>query len=705
MVKYSREQETQKSNGNSRADFYGDIHGIFGTVFGFAHRAEPRVRLYNAVYGLRRHIRVRRNKAVGASRNQDSAYNCRRQGQAGRGRRKDFRKERRGRGRQRLNVSFALCAFGNQTQQRQSNAQHAERDIHQRARHNIRRAYEQCACRQIASEKTAVERGGKQFLYSPLLSDFFALFERRHIRGKAIQFVAAQNFQPFASLDELHRGFVRRLGSGYDCFDVFAQTNFVYAGAFRNDCAARQKYGIHPLFARLHISVAYFDVGKARQRICEKLQTLFLSEIRQTFADFFAPLRSGLLLLLFSAFDFCESKNGYRNGNRGDERIERAAGGAYGQKKKNNRNDKEKRGVENFGKQRFIFFHIGDYRLKTVGLYEDTMDTKILSTTSENIKLCAKAVKNGELVAFPTETVYGLGANALDATAAEKIYAAKGRPSDNPLIVHVASMNEVSAVVEKIPPIAVKLAAAFMPGPLTLVMKKKPCVPDTVTGGLDTVAVRIPKSSTALSLIRAAGVPICAPSANLSGRPSPTTARHVYNDLYGKIPYILDGGACKIGIESTVLDLTSDKPRLLRPGGLSPEKLRDVAGEIEIVQSGKVALCPGMKYKHYAPKAEVLFSAYYENMAQSICDWYDKLSQSGKKPVILCLSQNAEKYGDRATLKVGRTYEDYAHNLFADLRLADDRCHGVVIAEGVEDGGIGSSLINRLVKSSGGRII
>ncbi len=333
------------------------------------------------------------------------------------------------------------------------------------------------------------------------------------------------------------------------------------------------------------------------------------------------------------------------------------------------------------------------------------MDTKILPITSENIKLCADAIKNGELVAFPTETVYGLGANALDETAASKIYAAKGRPSDNPLIVHVASINGVSAVVEKIPPLALKLAAAFMPGPLTLVMKKKPCVPSAVTGGLDTVAVRIPKSSAALSLIKASGVPICAPSANLSGRPSPTTARHVYNDLYGKIPYILDGGSCKIGIESTVLDLTSDKPRILRPGGLPPEKLREVAGELETAKEDGVALCPGMKYKHYAPKAEVLFSAYYDSMSQSICDWYDKLSQSGKKPVIMCLSGNAEKYGDRATLKVGKTYDDYAHNLFADLRLADDRCYNVVIAEGVEDGGIGSSLINRLIKSSGGRII
>ena len=333
------------------------------------------------------------------------------------------------------------------------------------------------------------------------------------------------------------------------------------------------------------------------------------------------------------------------------------------------------------------------------------METKVLSPTQENIRLCADALRRGELVAFPTETVYGLGANALDKEAAAKIYAAKGRPSDNPLIVHVDSLSGMSAVVEKIPTLALRLAAKFMPGPLTIVMKKKPVVPDTVTGGLDTVAVRIPSSPTALALLRAAKVPVCAPSANTSGLPSPTTARHVLADLKGKIPYILDGGSCKIGIESTVIDLTTPRPRLLRPGGLTLEKLKETLGDIDVVTDSSVALCPGMKYKHYAPKAEVLFSAYYDKMNETISDWYDKLKEKGSRPVIFCLNANAAHYGERETVRCGENYDDYAHNLFADLRLADEKGYDFIIAEGVPDTGIGYSLINRLIKSSGGRII
>ena len=175
--------------------------------------------------------------------------------------------------------------------------------------------------------------------------------------------------------------------------------------------------------------------------------------------------------------------------------------------------------------------------------------------------------------------------------------------------------------------------------------------------------------------------------------------------MKGKIPYILDGGACKIGIESTVIDLTRETPRLLRPGGLPVEKIKEVVGEIEVVTNASVALCPGMKYKHYAPKAEVFFSAYYDKMTDTIADWYDKIVSRGGKPVIMCLDENAEKYGKRDVITTGASYDDYAHNLFADLRLADERGYGYIIAEGVPDSGIGNSLINRLIKSSGGRII
>lgn len=333
------------------------------------------------------------------------------------------------------------------------------------------------------------------------------------------------------------------------------------------------------------------------------------------------------------------------------------------------------------------------------------METLILSPTKENVARCAEELKNGGLVAFPTETVYGLGANALDETAVKKIYEAKGRPSDNPLIVHVASMSQLASIAQEVPSVALKLAAKFMPGPLTLVFKKKSVVPDAVTGGLDTVAVRMPRHPVALSLIRASQLPICAPSANLSTRPSPTAARHVFNDLNGRIPYILDGGSCEIGIESTVLDVSGDKVRLLRAGGLPLEKIREITGEVETVRDDKVALCPGMKYKHYAPKAEVLFSAFYDDMASNICLWYDKLTERGKNPVIMCLNSNAPKYGKRNLFKVGDSYADYAHNLFADLRMSDDKGYTAVIAEGVPDSGIGSSLINRLIKSSGGQII
>lgn len=333
------------------------------------------------------------------------------------------------------------------------------------------------------------------------------------------------------------------------------------------------------------------------------------------------------------------------------------------------------------------------------------METRILKPTPENIKYCAAEIKRGNIVAFPTETVYGLGGNAADENAVAKIYAAKGRPSDNPLIVHVSGKEQILRIVKEIPRDAKLLAEKFMPGPLTLVFKKQDCIPGAVTGGLDTVAVRMPSHPIAIALIKACGLPVCAPSANTSSRPSPTTAQHVLDDLKGKIPAILDGGACEIGVESTVVDVTGDKPRLLRNGGISVEQIESVVGPIEIVKSSTVALCPGMKYKHYAPKAEVLFSAFYEDMHKTIIEKYDRLATLGRNPVILCMTPRAKLYGERNLLTVGDTYEDYAHNLFADLRRADELKYDAVIAEGVTSGGMGATIINRLVKSSGGQII
>lgn len=333
------------------------------------------------------------------------------------------------------------------------------------------------------------------------------------------------------------------------------------------------------------------------------------------------------------------------------------------------------------------------------------METVVYKPTKETIDRCAEILRSGGLVAFPTETVYGLGANAFDEQAVQKIYAAKGRPGDNPLIVHLADLQQLSEVAETVPELAYELLSAFTPGPLTLIFKKKPTVPDCVTGGLDTVGVRFPAHTAAVKLLRAAGVPVCAPSANLSGKPSPTTAQHVLDDLNGRIPAILDGGPCEVGIESTIVDVSGDKPRLLRKGGIPAEALVPFTGPLESVVSSEVALCPGMKYKHYAPDAEVLFSAYYDGMTQSVADTYDRLTAAGKKVVILCLDANAVCYGERNLIRVGKNFTEYAHNVFADLRLADRLGYDVVIAEGVDSAGIGESLINRLIKSSGGKVI
>ena len=334
------------------------------------------------------------------------------------------------------------------------------------------------------------------------------------------------------------------------------------------------------------------------------------------------------------------------------------------------------------------------------------MKTKILQPTEENLNVCAEQIKSGEVVAFPTETVYGLGASAFDESAVKKIYLAKGRPSDNPLIVHVSSFEQVKELVVSVPFKAHVFMRKFMPGAVTVVLKKKPSVPDTVTGGLDTVAVRMPSNPVARDFIAKCGVPIAAPSANRSGRPSPTTAQHVYDDLCGRIEYILDGGQCSIGIESTVVDFSGAKPRILRSGGVGAEAIERVIGKLDDVPvSGDKALCPGMKYKHYAPKAEVLFSSYYAKMSDTICDYYDKYSAARKNPVILCLSANKAQYGGRNTIDVGKTIDDYAKNLFLSLRLADEKCYDAVMAEGVPSDGVGAGIINRLIKASNGRII
>lgn len=328
------------------------------------------------------------------------------------------------------------------------------------------------------------------------------------------------------------------------------------------------------------------------------------------------------------------------------------------------------------------------------------MKTEILQPNSENFAKCAELINNGQVVGFPTETVYGLGANAFMPEAVKKVYQAKGRPSDNPLIVHVADFE----TIERIAYVNAKARIVmqnFMPGSVTMVLPKKDVIPYCVSGGLETVGVRMPDNAVALEFIKACQVPLCAPSANTSTRPSPTKSEHVYFDLNGKIPAIIDGGECSVGVESTVIDLTGDKVRLLRAGGMAIEVLEEKLGKIEVEKSSTVALCPGMKYKHYSPTAKVTLVLKSESMSEKICSLYDKVENA----VIFATKSNLEKYANRTVFCVGSNSADYAHNLFGFLRKADELGYQNVICEGVDDSGLGLGVMNRLIKASGENII
>ena len=379
------------------------------------------------------------------------------------------------------------------------------------------------------------------------------------------------------------------------------------------------------------------------------------------------------------------------------------------------------------------------------------MKTKIFG--KEGMSEAAEILKGGGLVAFPTETVYGLGGNGLDKEAAKKIYAAKGRPSDNPLILHVSSIEEVYPLVKALPEKAKKLMEAFWPGPLTLVLPKSDLVPKESTGGLETVALRSPENALTLSLIRACGFPIAGPSANLSGRPSPTEASHVFEDLGGRIEGILEDGAVGIGVESTIVDLSEDCPTLLRPGAITIEDLEEVLGEKVAIDptllgksmaEGFTPKAPGMKYRHYAPKAEMILfkkkeedetrsgqeetaklilsyggkelSDYPEkdvkkSVAKAILSYGEKeLSVSPEKRIwILCGEDTASLYeGDgRFTVQIlGRREEPLSmtHNLFRLLRKADEEGAELILGECYSEEGVGFALMNRLKKAAGQRI-
>ncbi len=327
----------------------------------------------------------------------------------------------------------------------------------------------------------------------------------------------------------------------------------------------------------------------------------------------------------------------------------------------------------------------------------------------EIIEKAAKIIKKGGLVAFPTETVYGLGASAFDKKAIRKIFKVKKRPIDNPVIVHIADFKDLKKLAKKIPKEVKILAKKFWPGPLTLVLPKKKIVPDEVTAGAKTVAIRMPKNKIALELIKISGVPIAAPSANLAGRPSPTTAQHVFEDLGDKIDLILDGGKTKVGIESTVLDLTTKPPLILRPGGISLEKLKKVLKNVKPHPflkgerlKNKILKSPGMKYRHYAPKAPLILIEE-KNKIKKIKNLI-KIYKKKKKIVGVLATKENEKFYKKADLilVVGsqKNLNQIAKNLFKTLREFDKRKVDVILAEGFPEKGIGFAIMHRLKKAA-----
>lgn len=325
-----------------------------------------------------------------------------------------------------------------------------------------------------------------------------------------------------------------------------------------------------------------------------------------------------------------------------------------------------------------------------------------------------RLLRQGGLVAFPTETVYGLGANALDGRAVADIFEAKGRPQDNPLIVHVADEKDVSRLAERVPEAARALMKAYWPGPLSLVLPVRGSIPKEVTAGLRTVAVRMPGHPVALALIRAAGVPVAAPSANLSGRPSPTTAEHVMHDLGGRIEAVLDGGPSGLGVESTVLDLTPPVPVILRPGGVTAEELGDFLGAVEVdpgadgFPSGKRPRSPGMKYAHYAPRAPLLLvEGRPEAVIAKILELAAEQRAMGVRVGILSCSEESDFSSAGEVVLAGRREQPdtVAAELYAALRRFNDLPVDLILAEGLEDCGVGLAVMNRLRKAAGGRIV
>ena len=345
----------------------------------------------------------------------------------------------------------------------------------------------------------------------------------------------------------------------------------------------------------------------------------------------------------------------------------------------------------------------------------DTIVTQVQDNSNEDaIKQAGEIIRCGGLVAFPTETVYGLGGDALNPESSKKIYAAKGRPSDNPLIVHIADLEDVYKIVKEFPDNARLLAEKYWPGPLTMILNKSDVVPKETTGGLNTVAVRMPVDPVAMRFIREAGGYIAAPSANKSGKPSPTSAKYVIEDMMGKIDMIIDGGDVEIGLESTIVDLTSPVPMILRPGYITSEMLRDTLGMIEVdttILSNKVKerpKAPGMKYKHYAPKGDLTIITGEEKAVIHTINTFAKYGKDrGERVGIIGTDETISRYAGDSIKSVGKRLdeESIARRLYAILREFDDEEVTLIYSESFDTGGIGQAIMNRLLKAAGHQVI
>ncbi|MGB4661593.1 MAG: L-threonylcarbamoyladenylate synthase [Mobilitalea sp.] len=349
------------------------------------------------------------------------------------------------------------------------------------------------------------------------------------------------------------------------------------------------------------------------------------------------------------------------------------------------------------------------------------MKTKIVTINSEDIRPedfdeASKILQAGGLVAFPTETVYGLGANALDEQASKKIYEAKGRPSDNPLIVHISEVKDIEVLAKEIPDVAYKLAEVFWPGPLTMIFKKKDCVPYGTTGGLGTVAIRLPANQIARELIARSQVYIAAPSANISGKPSPTEAEHVINDLGGKIEMIIDGGKATLGLESTIVDLSDGQPMILRPGCITRKMLQNVIGDIDYDPAimGKkpnkdlVPKAPGMKYRHYAPEgALTIYEGNTQLVIQAINQKSKEKYDEGRRVGIIATDETKEFYRYGTVMSIGSRKNEatIAAGLYRVLRDLDELRAEYIFTESFADNSLGQAIMNRLLKAAGYHVI